>query len=160
MCISSPFPDNKEMVGPLRLMGGHSRGPGSGLTAPSERRGVTGLVLPQSPRHGHCAHRPRAGLARWRGTSPRLCPTQTQHPYHRGQHGATLCIISCDPQTTPRRARTGRCWHVSPSSWAPPTLCLGPFWSDAPAEQGDGQHSGRRFQSYSHTTHLNKRKTK
>lgn len=48
-----------------------------------------------------------------------------------------------------------------PQAENPPTLCLGPFWSDASAEQGDaGQHSGRRFQSYSHTTHLNERRNK
>ena len=121
MCISSPFPDNKEMAGPPRLMGGQSRGPGSGLTAPSERCRVTLLVLPQSPWRGHCARRPRTGLAWWRGTSPWRCPTQTQHSCHRGQHCATLEFL-VTPNYTPE-SQVGRCWQAKPLKPGPPQLC-------------------------------------
>lgn len=134
------------------MMGGQSRGPGSGLTTPSERCGVTGLVLPESPR------RPRTGLARWRGASAWCRPTHTQHP----RTGASIvlpCAFPVTPSYTPESQDGEVLASEPPQAGSPPALCLSPFWSDASAEQGDaGQHSRRRFQNNSHATHLNERR--
>ena len=133
------------------MMGGQSRGPGSGLTTPSERCGVTGLVLPESLRRRHCARR-------WRGASPWCCATHTQHP-RTGASIVVPCAFPVTPSYTPESQDGETLASKPPQAGSPAALCLSPFWSDASVEQGDaGQHSRRRFQNNSHATHLNERR--
>ena len=159
MCISSPFPDNKEMAGPPRLMGGQSRGPGSGLRAPSERCRVTRLVLPQSRGAGTV---PAGHALAWLGGGA-PAPGAVQHRRSILTTGASTvlpCEFPVTPNYTPESQDREMLASKPPQAGFPPNSVPQPFLVRCFCGTGRCWSTLWRFQNNSHTTHLNERRNK